>query len=192
MLTLNIFETTLLSQQIHDTVSSMGRERAISNRRRDDYVSGRRGGNYTSYKSYFVLHYSLLPFIPPNHHQTFLHKSSFFSLSKKTVRTTAHFFEYWIWNRQMGPKTLKSQFIQCEPSMFWCVTREGEESNLFAWWKSDTNTIPRHIVVWTGNEMHTFITGWKMRRVRNCTRIGKRLKRKGEGKIRTCMLLLLL
>jgi len=39
----------------------------------------------------------------------------------------------------------------------------GEESNLFAWCKSDTNTIPRRRrqLIQTGNEMHTLIRGWE-------------------------------
>lgn len=42
--------------------------------------------------------------------------------------------------------------------------RKGEESNLFAWCKSDTNTIPRRSrrqLIRTGNEMHTLIRGWE-------------------------------
>jgi len=40
----------------------------------------------------------------------------------------------------------------------------GAESNLFAWCKSDTNTIPRRRrrqLIRTGNEMHTLIRGWE-------------------------------
>jgi len=40
-----------------------------------------------------------------------------------------------------------------------------EESNLFAWYKSDTNTISRRRrrrqLIRTGNEIHTLIRGWE-------------------------------
>jgi len=63
----------------------------------------------------------------------------------------------------MGPKTLKSQFtmrtvdvLVCDSLLGVSDMRGGEESNLFAWCKSDTNTIPqrrhRRRLIRTGNE----------------------------------------
>lgn len=128
MLASKMFATTLLSQQIHDTVCSVGKER----------VRYRIGGEwlyvvavamkeeYKSYKSHFLLLYSSpLPILryTPTHSSG----SSFFSLSQKAVRTTALFCEHWIWNRQMGPKTLKSQFTMRTVDVLVCDSLLGGE-----------------------------------------------------------------
>jgi len=123
----------------------------------------------TNYKSHFLLLYFLRILFSshPAHRRSVPHTGPhlFHCREKRCTRYTALFCEHWIWNRQMGRRKCWNPSLQCEPSMCFRVWWGEEESNLFAWCKSDTNTIllrpPHRRVVWTGNEIHTFVIGWK-------------------------------
>lgn len=147
ILTSKMFATTLLSQQIHDTVSWVGRACAVSNLRRDGYVVRTRGVEYTRVTNrisfYTVPHTSHLhPPIKPSH------VGSHFSHCHKKLCTVQHFsanteYEIVKWVRKRWNPSL----YNANRRIFWYVTRGEEESNLFARCKSDTNTIPHRRVV---------------------------------------------
>lgn len=89
-------------------------------------VSGM-GEGWNTWVTNCVFFYSISPLRPVGRSHTGF---SSFLLSRKSVHATALFCEHWIWNRQMGPKMLKSQFTMRTVDVFVCDNR-GREGKQF-------------------------------------------------------------